>query len=1021
MTVNQTLLVSEGGSLWVKAGADLENNGQILCDAISWLLMDGTFINLGTVEGQFIPSDQRAVPVYSWKELQEALESGAPSIDVMADLTVSKDLTIQNTLRIPQGVTVTVKSGATLDVQGTVAVYGTLKINGQTQGNRIEAYGGTVTGPQGSWRTEGQLAQEIRFACNTAMGLGMQQYLNAWVYPADAWDIGVSYEILEGGEYAILEDGLLIATGVGEVTIRATSADGNAFADITLRILDYSVVIDETRSVSRLTEGSKGQIYADLVPGNLTDTEILFSLAEGDEEYAKLSAKNGVATLTAKSLEDGHTVTVLAESKDGQALAAEWKVTLVPKAQSVVILDEAGEPIASGATVTYDLRNQDNLAADCLIFDATTLPDASLGEVSWSCSDTKGKLVSTVDLSVPNRIRLEGFTGKTGTLTLTAAAADGSGKKATVKLKLVALPQNMVLAESTRDWLLAGKSMTLKAVDGDTGMAIAASALGWSLVREQDEAYVTLTPNGKLTARKLAQQQTVEVAGYVLGNEEIAWVSFPVTVYPATTQVSILYETEGWTEDITGTTLFLEAAEESIDLDPWLYPTGELGAMQAVTWKSSNKSVATVDEDGIVTGTGKTGNVTITATAADGSGRKATVKLKYGIMTRDIDLLLGKEPFANTENTLALRSGQSISITGRTVPEKPTTRGVTFFLEDPADGDCLQVSSSGKLTAKTVFMPRSVNVVARSKDGGAFEVITVRVLPKEERQLLLLDGQETNLTRSTKVVQKLDTVTLTAKLLDTSDPENISLEETEVTWRSSNERIAKLSGTTGSTVTAELLRSGSATITATTADGIKTTVTVKAVDRLADSIRITDKAGNEILVVASGKSLNLAAQVLDREGGLASNKNVTWQVLWGEVKISSSGKLTATSGLAQCSVALVEATARDGSGVTQQANVVIVPLTQSISLFREDAEVTNLTLTLAPGDTLELSAETFPTLEIPEGEALRTVTWRSSAKKVAEIDSVTGELTALTPGTTTVTATATDGSGKKATVKIRVE
>ncbi len=48
---------------------------------------------------------------------------------------------------------------------------------------------------------------------------------------------------------------------------------------------------------------------------------------------------------------------------------------------------------------------------------------------------------------------------------------------------------------------------------------------------------------------------------------------------------------------------------------------------QAVSWKSSNKSIATVGSSGKVIGK-KPGTVTITATATDGSGKKASIKIK---------------------------------------------------------------------------------------------------------------------------------------------------------------------------------------------------------------------------------------------------------------------------------------------------------------------------------------------------------------------------------------------------------
>lgn len=50
-------------------------------------------------------------------------------------------------------------------------------------------------------------------------------------------------------------------------------------------------------------------------------------------------------------------------------------------------------------------------------------------------------------------------------------------------------------------------------------------------------------------------------------------------------------------------------------------------ANQKVTWKSSNKKIATVNSKGKVTAK-KTGSVTITVTAKDGSKKKAAIKIK---------------------------------------------------------------------------------------------------------------------------------------------------------------------------------------------------------------------------------------------------------------------------------------------------------------------------------------------------------------------------------------------------------
>lgn len=48
------------------------------------------------------------------------------------------------------------------------------------------------------------------------------------------------------------------------------------------------------------------------------------------------------------------------------------------------------------------------------------------------------------------------------------------------------------------------------------------------------------------------------------------------------------------------------------------------------TWASSKAASVDVDEKGCVTVVGGTGTVIVTCTAADGSGKKATVKIKVG-------------------------------------------------------------------------------------------------------------------------------------------------------------------------------------------------------------------------------------------------------------------------------------------------------------------------------------------------------------------------------------------------------
>ena len=72
------------------------------------------------------------------------------------------------------------------------------------------------------------------------------------------------------------------------------------------------------------------------------------------------------------------------------------------------------------------------------------------------------------------------------------------------------------------------------------------------------------------------------------------------------------------------TTLVWDMADQNvIRLSAKVYP---LSAEQSVTWKSSNAKVASIDASGKITCL-KAGTVTITATANDGSGKKASITL----------------------------------------------------------------------------------------------------------------------------------------------------------------------------------------------------------------------------------------------------------------------------------------------------------------------------------------------------------------------------------------------------------
>ena len=545
------------------------------------------------------------------------------------------------------------------------------------------------------------------------------------------------------------------------------------------------------------------------------------------------------------------------------------------------------------------------------------------------------------------------------------------------------------IPETVDSELVGGKSTKLSAVDVETGKTIPASSITWALENPDDAAYATVTAAGVVKTYVVASRHNVTFIG-TLRNGYSGYVKHTITIYPAVGQVDIL---EGGNV-VTGKTLYLNGVDGAeLDLTAKLYPTD---AKEGITWKSSNTKVLTV-EDGTARYVAGTGTVTVTATASDGSKKSASVKVQVGLLTQSVTIT---EP-----ETTTLRSGKSLTLKATTEPVKPTVSGVTFRLVNSADSVYATVAASGKVTAKTVNEPHAIQVVAVSKDAAKVESapITLTILPKNEQSLILKSGED-YVTKTTLVRNVGSTVILEAYTLNGTD----EIPAENVTWKSSKTKVA----TVDDTGKVECLAKGKATISALVDGKVQATVTV-SVTTLVESLTIGSKTGT--FTVASGKKLNLTAAVAPAE---AANKAVTWAITEGSeyAKISGSGVVTANKNLTVPVTVTVQAAAKDGSGVTAEQEITVNPLSYGVEIKRPNAsENTTLVWDMAAdgNDTMQLSAKVYPLT------AQQDVTWKSSSTKVATIDE-TGKITFLKAGSVTITATAGDGSGKKATFKIQV-
>jgi len=140
------------------------------------------------------------------------------------------------------------------------------------------------------------------------------------------------------------------------------------------------------------------------------------------------------------------------------------------------------------------------------------------------------------------------------------------------------------------------------------------------------------------------------------------------------------------------------------------------GAMDSVTWTSSSTKVAAVEKSTGKVRCLKAGTATITATAADGSGKKATFKLTvHKTMAKD-SLRLPETAFIGGGKSLTMTSLPGYQIDAEAT-DKTLSWSLTFENGTAVPGSVATLSSKGVLKTKAVTAPIRLYVTATATDG----------------------------------------------------------------------------------------------------------------------------------------------------------------------------------------------------------------------------------------------------------------------------------------------------------------
>jgi len=881
--------------------------------------------------------------------------------------------------------------------------------------------------------------------------------LTATFTPADTTETEVSW-VVEGGSVnaTALEKGYLRATEAGIFTVHAEAIDGSGIISdpIEVEFVNYKMEINEAPipeenvyegqyvlqtgdsmpiSVKYMTWGgdeSEDDAKVEL-PMHTPSVKWSMAIVDPNNDYATTgedvtqyiswteAADTKEIQLKAKLVTEYKYILVTAKEMINNVVLGESSILirLYPDSYKLYITDENGNDVTN-KTIVLDMANEETQMSQTLT--AKIWPVEGDEDLVWSCSDT---LVELEDLDgkeeTANKAMRFTANPRAGETVISVQGAEHPGVYATVTIKRVRLIQAIEPSKATAEIeeLVEGKSVTLVAIDSADREILNNSLLKWELA-EGDEAYATISDKGVLKAKNVDMGRVITVRCSVIDNEDNAYFELYIPIRPKATSVKLLAgsfaEDDSAAEEvINGKTITVDtvdytprcldfivehyAEEPSAAGDP-------VGAVQEVTWKSSNTAVAAFDPltDELVW-KGKNGTVTITATAKDGSGKSASVKLTFGAKLRELSF--------NDQEGMFLRSGSSWTFDLSYYPENASNKSVTWSLA-PGGEAYASISSSGRLTAKTVYDNHMVTVIATSKENpniqAAFDVL---IRPKKDYSLTLMDG-DTCVTKTTIMLDVDESISLSAVLVGEELGEYF---EPSVTWKSSSKSVEVDEGY----ITA--LKTGTATITATDDSKQTATVTIKVVSKV-DEVEVYEK--NDIHVLASGKSLSLKVNVYDYDSanGKPSVSKVNWVIEEGGEQyatVNSSGKVTAVKDYDGEPVTIsVYAVSTDGSDVwSNPYEITISPAVEGMRIDMEDQAQTTGSYThylRYPGEeSVQLLAVTYPEY------ACDDVTWTTSSKTIATVDE-DGLVTFLKAGTVTITAAAQDGSGKKATFKIKI-
>ena len=376
---------------------------------------------------------------------------------------------------------------------------------------------------------------------------------------------------------------------------------------------------------------------------------------------------------------------------------------------------------------------------------------------------------------------------------------------------------------------------------------------------------------------------------------------------------------------------------------------------KTIIWSSSDNNIATVDNDGIVTGI-NIGNVTITAKNGNNSSSILVTITPIGISS----IKLNKK-----STTLVIDGSETIIAT--ITPSNATDKTITWTSSD----NNIATVDNGTIVGKNVG---KVTITANCDGKAADIIVTVNKKPPAPVPVASITLNKTN---TSLLVGNNETIIATVK------PDNAT--NKAITWKSNNPSIASINN---GVITAHKV--GTTEITATSGGKSATIkVTVNPIEVTGLKLNKTSTS----IVLESSETITATITPTS-----ATDKTITWSTSDSSIATVSNGKITAKK------VGTAKITAKCGTK-SATVTVKVTPIVaKSISLNK-----TSTNMIIGNSETIKATIN-------PSNTTNKTVKWKSSNTSVATVDN-NGLVTAVSTGTAKITATI-DSVSATVTIKV---